>query len=38
MSKRTRTSKIDKWLKEGRGKGRGVNYKPFVNVQVVFFT
>ncbi|MGM2864344.1 MULTISPECIES: hypothetical protein [Bacillus cereus group] len=38
MSKRTRTSKNDKWLKEGRETGRGVDYKPLVNVQVVFFS
>ncbi|PDZ08609.1 heteromeric transposase endonuclease subunit TnsA [Bacillus pseudomycoides] len=35
MSKRTRTSKIDKWLKEGRGTGIGVEYKPWLNIQDV---
>lgn len=33
MSKRTRTSKIDKWLKEGRGTGVGADYKPWLNIQ-----
>ncbi|GAB6508339.1 transposase [Bacillus cereus] len=35
MSKRTRTSKIDKWLKEGRGTGVGADYKPWLNIQDV---
>lgn len=35
MSKRTRTSKIDKWLKEGRGSGVGSDYKPWLNIQDV---
>lgn len=29
MSKRTRTSKIEKWIKEGRGSEIGVDYKIF---------
>lgn len=33
MSKRTRTSKIDKWIKEGRGSGIGSDYKPWNRVQ-----
>lgn len=35
MSKRTRTSKIDKWIKEGRGSGVGSDYKPWLNIQDV---
>jgi hypothetical protein len=35
MSKRTRTSKIDKWIKEGRGSGSGSDYKPWLNIQDV---
>jgi hypothetical protein len=35
MSKRNRTSKIDKWLKEGRGTGIGAMYKPWLNIQDV---
>jgi len=35
MSKRTRTSKIEKWIKEGRGSGMGVDYKPWLNIQDV---
>ncbi|WP_273130106.1 TnsA endonuclease N-terminal domain-containing protein [Bacillus weihaiensis] len=35
MSKRTRTSKIDKWIKEGRGSGIGADYKPWLNIQDV---
>ena len=35
MSKRTRTSKIDKWIKEGRGSGIGLEYKPWLNIQDV---
>nr|WP_241774649.1 MULTISPECIES: TnsA endonuclease N-terminal domain-containing protein [Lysinibacillus] len=31
MSKRTRTSKIEKWIKEGRGSGVG----PWLNIQDV---
>ncbi|MGM9986962.1 MAG: TnsA endonuclease N-terminal domain-containing protein [Bacillaceae bacterium] len=35
MSKRTRTSKIEKWIKEGRGLGSGSDYKPWLNIQDV---
>lgn len=35
MSKRTRTSKIEKWIKEGRGSGIGSEYKPWLNIQDV---
>lgn len=35
MSKRTRTSKIEKWIKEGRGTGIGSEYKPWLNIQDV---
>jgi hypothetical protein len=35
MSKRMGTSKIDKWIKEGRGSGQGSNYKPWLNIQDV---
>jgi len=35
MSKRTRTSKSEKWIKEGRGSGVGENYKPWLNIQDV---
>lgn len=35
MSKKTRTSKIDKWIKEGRGSGIGSNYMPELNIQDV---
>lgn len=35
MAKRTRTSKIDKWIKEGRGSGIGLDYKPWLNIQDV---
>lgn len=35
MSKRTRTSKIDKWIKEGRGTGIGADYRPWLNIQDV---
>lgn len=35
MSKRKRTSKIDKWLKEGRGSGIGADYKPWLKIQDV---
>lgn len=30
MSKRARTSKIEQWIKEGRGSGIGVDYKPWL--------
>ena len=35
MSKRARTSKIEKWIKEGRGSGVGSEYKPWLNIQDV---
>jgi predicted transposase YbfD/YdcC len=35
MSKRTRTSNIDKWIKEGRGSGVGSDYKPWLRIQDV---
>ncbi|KIL74120.1 heteromeric transposase endonuclease subunit TnsA [Bacillus badius] len=35
MAKRTRTSKIDKWIREGRGSGIGSDYKPWLNIQDV---
>lgn len=33
MPKRTRTSKIDRWIKEGRGSGVGSNYKSWLKIQ-----
>ncbi|WP_139995654.1 TnsA endonuclease N-terminal domain-containing protein [Kurthia sp. Dielmo] len=35
MSKRNRTSKVEKWIKEGRGSGIGAEYKPWLNIQDV---
>lgn len=35
MSKRTRTSQVEKWIKEGRGSGVGAEYKPWLNIQDV---
>lgn len=35
MSKRTRISQIEKWIKEGRGSGIGMDYKPWLNIQDV---
>jgi len=35
MSKRKRTSEIEKWIKEGRGTGSGKDYKPWLNIQDV---
>ncbi|MCY8235380.1 TnsA endonuclease N-terminal domain-containing protein [Priestia endophytica] len=35
MSKRKRTSKIDKWIKEGRGSGIGSDYMPWLKIQYV---
>lgn len=35
MSKRKRTSKIQKWIKEGRGSGIGSEYKPWLKIQDV---
>ncbi|MCH1625332.1 hypothetical protein MJG50_08340 [Fredinandcohnia sp. SECRCQ15] len=34
MSKRKRTSKNEKWIKEGRGSGTGSEYKPWLKIQV----
>ena len=36
MSKRTRISKVEKWIKEGCGFGIRVDYKPWLNIQDVF--
>lgn len=33
MSKRKRTSKIDKWIQEGRGTGSGADYQPWLKIQ-----
>ncbi len=35
MSKRKRTSEIEKWIKEGRGSGIGADYKPWLKIQGV---
>lgn len=35
MSKRIRTSEVEKWIKEGRGSGIGADYKPWLNIQDV---
>lgn len=35
MSKRKRTSKIEEWIKEGRGSGIGSEYKPWLKIQDV---
>lgn len=35
MSKRTRTSKVEKWIKEGRDSGVGADYKPWLNIKDV---
>ncbi|EOO22989.1 hypothetical protein ICM_06212 [Bacillus cereus BAG1X2-3] len=35
MSKRKRTSEIEKWIKEGCGSGIGANYKPWLKIQDV---
>lgn len=35
MSKRARTTKVEKWIKEGRGSGIGADYKPWLKVQDV---
>ncbi len=35
MSKRSRASKIDKWVKEGRGTGIGADYQPWLKIQDV---
>jgi hypothetical protein len=34
MSKRKRTSESEKWIKQGRGSGIGVDYKPWSKIQV----
>jgi len=35
MSKRKRSPSIDKKLKDGRGQGIGIDYKPWVTIQDV---
>jgi len=35
MAKRKRTSKIEKWIQEGRGSGRGPEYIPWLTIQNV---
>ncbi|MPQ26497.1 transposase [Bacillus paralicheniformis] len=35
MSKRKRTSKIDKWIKEGRRTGSGAHYQSWLKIQDV---
>lgn len=35
MSKRKRSSQIEKWIKEGRGSGIGSDYKPWIRIQDV---
>lgn len=35
MSKRKRTSEIEKWIKQGRGSGIGSDYKPWLKIQDV---
>lgn len=35
MSKRRRTSEVEKWIKEGRGTGTGVDYMPWLRIQDV---
>lgn len=35
MSKRKRTSKVEKWIKEGRGTGSGADYQPWLKIQDV---
>ncbi|MBD1382445.1 TnsA endonuclease N-terminal domain-containing protein [Metabacillus arenae] len=35
MSKRKRTSNIEKWIKEGRGAGIGADYQPWLKIQDV---
>ena len=35
MSKRKRTPEIEKWIKEGRGSGIGINYKTWLKIQDV---
>lgn len=35
MSKRKRITQIEKWIKEGRGSGVGIDYKPWLKIQDV---
>jgi hypothetical protein len=35
MAKRKRTSKIEKWIQEGRGSGSGSKYIPWLTIQNV---
>jgi hypothetical protein len=38
MAKRNRSStfeKVEKWIREGRGKGEGINYKPWLTIRDV---
>lgn len=35
MSKSKRTSEIEQWIKQGRGTGIGVDYKPWLKIQDV---
>jgi len=35
VSKRKGTSKIDKWIKEGRGTGSGAEYQAWLKIQDV---
>ncbi|MEK4950812.1 TnsA endonuclease N-terminal domain-containing protein [Bacillus sp. FSL W8-1127] len=35
MSKRKRIAKEEQWIREGRGSGRGANYKPWLTIQDV---
>ncbi len=35
MSKRKRISEIEQWIKQGRGTGIGVDYKPWLKIQDV---
>ncbi|ONG89924.1 transposase [Bacillus cereus] len=35
MSKRKRTSTVEKWIKEGRGTGTGTDYRPWLKIQDV---
>jgi hypothetical protein len=35
VAKRKRTSKVDKWIKEGRGTGSGIDYQPWLKIQDV---
>lgn len=35
MYTRARTSKVEQWIKEGRGSGIGSEYKPWLNIEDV---